>query len=70
VIECNGSVYLTVQSGWSAYLNGAYIGFWLGSTSVTQGALTLSFANATLSSTSENILFVIQDHMGKDEKVE
>jgi beta-galactosidase GanA len=56
-----------VQSGWSAYLNGIYIGSWLGSTAVTQGALTLSFANATLSSTSENVLLVIQDHMGKDE---
>lgn len=53
------------HSGWSAFLNGAYVGSWLGNTSTTAGALTLSFANATLS--TENVLLVIQDHMGKDE---
>jgi Beta-galactosidase jelly roll domain len=52
-------------SGYSAFLNGAYIGSYLGSTSVTNGTLTLSFSNATLSST--NVLLVIQDHMGHDE---
>jgi len=53
------------SSGYSAYLNGAYIGSWLGSTSITNGTLTLGFSNATLSST--NVLFIIQDHMGHDE---
>ncbi|PMD43524.1 glycoside hydrolase family 35 protein [Hyaloscypha variabilis F] len=53
------------SSGFSAYLNGAYIGSWLGSTSITNGTLSLSFSNATLSST--NVLFIIQDHMGHDE---
>jgi beta-galactosidase GanA len=46
-------------------LNGAYLGSWVGSNAITQGELTLSFANATLA--SENVLFVIQDHMGKDQ---
>jgi len=53
------------SSGYSAFLNGAYIGSLLGSTSVTNGTITLSFSNATLSST--NVLLVIQDHMGHDE---
>ncbi|RDW82360.1 hypothetical protein BP6252_03472 [Coleophoma cylindrospora] len=63
-------VYLSVvggtSSGWSAYLNGDYIGSFLGSTALTTTSLNLTFANATLSNTT-NVLFVIQDHMGKDE---
>ncbi|KAG9233709.1 putative beta-galactosidase [Amylocarpus encephaloides] len=53
--------------GWGAYLNGAFIGSWLGSNTVTMGTLELSFANATLKSNSTNVLFIIQDHMGKDQ---
>lgn len=53
------------SSGYSAFLNGAYIGSWLGSTSVTNGMTSLSFSNATLS--ASNVLLVIQDHMGHDE---
>jgi Beta-galactosidase jelly roll domain len=52
-------------SGYSAFLNGAYIGSFLGSTSVTNGTITFSFSNATLSAT--NVLFIIQDHTGHDE---
>ncbi|RDW75679.1 hypothetical protein BP5796_06500 [Coleophoma crateriformis] len=63
-------IYLSVvggtSSGWSAYLNGDYIGSFLGSTGLTTTSLNLTFANATLSNTT-NVLFVIQDHMGKDE---
>ncbi|CZR58948.1 related beta-galactosidase B [Phialocephala subalpina] len=55
------------SSGWSAFLNDAYLGSYLGNTSVTKSSLDLSFSNATLSSTTENVLLVIQDHMGKDE---
>lgn len=29
--------------------------------------MSLSFDNATLNSNGSNVLFVIQDHMGKDE---
>jgi hypothetical protein len=58
---------LTCRSGWSAYLNGAFIGSWLGSTKITKGEVQLSFANATLNSNSSNVLFIIQDHMGKDQ---
>lgn len=63
-------VFLSViggtASGWSAYLNGAFIGSWLGDTKTTKGELTLSFKNVTLKSDS-NVLFVIQDHMGHDQ---
>ncbi|RDI78175.1 hypothetical protein Vi05172_g11886 [Venturia inaequalis] len=67
-------VYLSVTGGtshgWSAYLNGAFIGSWLGTTKISLSNVTLSFANATLSpSGKENLLFVIQDHMGHDESL-
>jgi hypothetical protein len=60
-------VLLTCFSGWSAYLNGIFIGSWLGSKKITRGEVQLSFSNATLNSNSSNVLFVIQDHMGKDQ---
>ncbi|KAF4637265.1 hypothetical protein G7Y89_g814 [Cudoniella acicularis] len=56
-----------VNSGWSAYLNGILIGSWLGSSSITNAALDLSFSNTTLNSNSTNVLFIIQDNMGHDE---
>lgn len=67
-------VFLSViggtSHGWSAYLNGAFIGSWLGTTAITQSNITLSFSNATLSpSGQDNVLFVIQDHMGHDESL-
>ncbi|TLD37030.1 glycoside hydrolase family protein [Venturia nashicola] len=65
-------IYLSViggtSHGWSAYLNGVFIGSWLGTTKISRSNATLSFANATLSPAGkENVLFVIQDHMGHDE---
>lgn len=54
------------SSGWSAYLNGIFLGSSYGNTSLTQTNLTLAF-NDTVKLGEENVLFVIQDHMGKDE---
>ncbi|KAK0112257.1 hypothetical protein ONS96_001506 [Cadophora gregata f. sp. sojae] len=54
-----------VYSGWSAFLNGDFIGSWIGSKSVTRSSLVLSFANATLK--SENVLTVVLDNMGHDQ---
>lgn len=54
------------SSGWSAYLNGVFLGSSYGNTSLTQTNLTLTF-NDTVKLGEENVLFVIQDHMGKDE---
>ncbi|GAB7346927.1 hypothetical protein MBLNU459_g1992t3 [Dothideomycetes sp. NU459] len=53
------------SSGWSAYLNGVLLGSTFGDTKLSQTNLTLSFGKAVKS--GENVLFVIQDHMGKDE---
>ncbi|CZS96523.1 related to Probable beta-galactosidase B [Rhynchosporium agropyri] len=54
-----------LSSGWSAFLNGAFIGSWIGSKSETRSSLVLSFANATLE--AENFLTVIMDNMGHDQ---
>jgi hypothetical protein len=51
--------------GWSAYLNGAFLGSTFGNVSLSQTNRTLAFANATR--TGENVFFVIQDNMGHDQ---
>lgn len=69
----NGSanaVNLAVQGGlafgWSAWLNGNFIGSYLGNSSTGTGNLTLSFGNATMNSNSTNVLLVAQDNTGHD----
>lgn len=51
--------------GWSAYLNGAFLGSTFGNVSLAQSNRTLDFGNAT--KRGENVLFVIQDNMGHDQ---
>jgi len=51
--------------GWSAWLNGVFLGSSLGSTKLAETNLTLPLGNATRA--GENVLLVLQDHMGKDE---
>jgi hypothetical protein len=51
--------------GWSAYLNGAFLGSAFGNVSLAQTNRTLAFGNATKE--GENVLFVIQDNMGHDQ---
>ncbi|QRW09228.1 glycoside hydrolase family 35 protein [Ceratobasidium sp. AG-Ba] len=64
-------VQLNVQggtaSGWSAWLNGDYIGSFPGDPVSVNGALNLTFANATVSD-KENVLLVLQDHSGHDQR--
>ncbi|KAI7240550.1 glycoside hydrolase family 35 protein [Hortaea werneckii] len=64
-------VYLNViggaASGWSAWLNGHFLGSTYGNISLAETNATLSFGNATKE--GENVLFVIQDHMGHDQTV-
>ncbi|KAG8706385.1 hypothetical protein FRC09_002435, partial [Ceratobasidium sp. 395] len=64
-------VQLNVQggtaSGWSAWLNGDYIGSFPGDPTSVSGALNLTFANATVSD-KENVLLVLQDHSGHDQR--
>ncbi|ORY13614.1 glycoside hydrolase superfamily [Clohesyomyces aquaticus] len=63
-------VSLSVQGGmafgWSAWLNGDFLGSWLGNSSLSTGNLTLSFANASLHTTTPNILLIAQDNTGHD----
>lgn len=67
--EASG-VYLNIiagtSSGWSAWLNGNYLGSTLGNTSLSETDATLNFPSNSLVD-GENVLFVIQDHMGHDE---
>ncbi|KAF7314332.1 Glycoside hydrolase family 35 protein [Mycena kentingensis (nom. inval.)] len=67
-------VNLTVQggtaSGWSAWLNSHYIGSYVGTTASPLGALTLLFGNATLLESGENVLTVVMDHSGHNQRAE
>ncbi|KAG6806849.1 hypothetical protein H0H92_009854, partial [Tricholoma furcatifolium] len=63
VINAQGSVAF----GWSAWLNGNFIGSWPGTVANASQSLTLSFANATVLTSEENILMVVMDHSGHDE---
>ncbi|KAJ1324574.1 beta-galactosidase-like protein [Microdochium nivale] len=59
--------------GYSAWLNGDYIGSWHGLSYVDKQNVTLSFANATLADAgvaggAENILTVVMDNMGHDQR--
>lgn len=51
--------------GWSAWLNGVFLGSQFGDTTLTQTNLTLLFGNASIA--RENVLLILQDNMGKDE---
>ncbi|KAJ5642440.1 hypothetical protein N7490_006440 [Penicillium lividum] len=70
----NGSatgVHLNVQGGlafgWSAWLNGELLGSYFGDATGEQANLTLSFSNATLSTSKPNVLLVVHDDTGHDE---
>ncbi|KAF2005169.1 glycoside hydrolase family 35 protein [Amniculicola lignicola CBS 123094] len=69
----NGSatgVSLSVQGGqafgWSAWVNGKFLGSFLGNTTLSAGNLTFSFANVTLDTKKDNVLLVAQDNTGHD----
>jgi hypothetical protein len=69
----NGSataVKLSVQGGlafgWSAWVNGDFIGSYLGNSSIGTGNLSLPLTNTTLNSNGSNVLLVVQDNTGHD----
>ncbi|KAI9371729.1 glycoside hydrolase superfamily [Aspergillus egyptiacus] len=70
--EAPTGAYLRVigglASGFSAYLNGHFLGSWLGSMSNKTGELHVSFQADQLRSQGDNVLFVIQDTMGKQQR--
>ncbi|RDW70923.1 glycoside hydrolase family 35 protein [Aspergillus mulundensis] len=63
-------VYLEVQGGiahgWTAWLNGKFIGSFLGDLSSSTGAKEFSFPNETVSD-KQNVLLVMQDITGHDQ---
>ncbi|KAG6818993.1 hypothetical protein H0H93_016554, partial [Arthromyces matolae] len=54
--------------GWSAWLNGDFVGSFPGTASAVSGSLTISFDNATLLANDENVLTVVKDHSGHDQR--
>jgi hypothetical protein len=62
--------FLSVQGGqafgWSAWLNGDFIGSYLGTAAGSTGNLTLSFSNATVYKDKPNVLLILQDNNGHD----
>lgn len=70
--EMPSGAYLRVigglASGFSVYINGEFLGSWLGSMANKTGELEVSFQNATLKTNDANVLFVIQDTMGKEQR--
>lgn len=65
--DLNPCPALTQSSGWSAWLNGQFIGSYLGSANLESGNLSLSFTNATLNTNKPNILLIVHDDTGHDE---
>lgn len=67
-------VYLRITGGsafgFSAWLNGGFLGSYLGASTATTGEATLSFANATLAGAAgggDNVLVVVMDNSGHDQ---
>lgn len=56
--------------GYSAWLNSHFIGSWLGLSYVDEQGITLSFGNATLHEGEENVLVVVMDNSGHDQRTE
>ena len=54
--------------GWSAWLNGDYLGSYPGSSTTSSGALALSFGDAARE--GENVLTVVMDHSGHDQRAD
>ncbi|KAB8269056.1 glycoside hydrolase superfamily [Aspergillus minisclerotigenes] len=57
-----------LASGFSAYVNGEFLGSWLGSMANKMGELEVSFKDVKLNTGDDNVLFVIQDTMGKEQR--
>ncbi|CAG9948185.1 unnamed protein product [Clonostachys rosea f. rosea IK726] len=66
------SAYLRVigglASGFSAYVNGHFVGTWLGSISNKTGELKVSLEDVQFNVGADNVLFIIQDTTGKDQR--
>ncbi|KAI1078989.1 beta-galactosidase B [Whalleya microplaca] len=54
--------------GYSAWLNSEFIGSWLGLSYIDQQGVTFSFTNATLKQEGDNVLVVLMDNSGHDQR--
>ncbi|KAI1856434.1 hypothetical protein JX265_011681 [Neoarthrinium moseri] len=54
--------------GYSAWLNGNFIGSWLGLSWIDLQGTTFSFSNATLNTDGDNTLVVVMDNSGHDQR--
>ncbi|KAH7155975.1 putative beta-galactosidase [Dactylonectria macrodidyma] len=57
-----------LASGFSAYVNGKFLGSWHGTMVNKTGELKVSFEDIQLDTKNDNVLFVIQDTMGKEQR--
>lgn len=54
--------------GYSAWLNGDFIGSWLGLSYIDTEATTFSFSNASLATVGDNVLIIVMDNSGHDQR--
>ncbi|KAI0170069.1 putative beta-galactosidase B [Pestalotiopsis sp. NC0098] len=54
--------------GYSAWLNGNFIGSWLGLSYIDTEATTFSFSNASLATEGDNVLVIVMDNSGHDQR--
>ncbi|KAH9892198.1 beta-galactosidase B [Xylariomycetidae sp. FL2044] len=54
--------------GYSVWVNSQFVGSWLGLSYVDQQAVEFSFENATLKDQAENVLLVLMDNSGHDQR--
>ena len=54
--------------GYSVWLNSQFIGSWLGLSYIDKQAINFSFANATLKTDGENVLVILMDNSGHDQR--
>ncbi|KAK6065263.1 beta-galactosidase b [Seiridium cupressi] len=68
--EPPSGVFLNITGGtafgYSAWLNGEFIGSWLGLSWIDTEATTFSFSNATLNTEADNVLIIVMDNSGHD----
>ncbi|RPB04204.1 putative beta galactosidase [Choiromyces venosus 120613-1] len=66
-------VFMNLQfgaaGGYSAWLNGQWIGSWTGTTA-TRGNSTFEFPKGSVKTNGENVLVILMDHNGKDQYAE
>ncbi|KAH8824376.1 glycoside hydrolase superfamily [Flagelloscypha sp. PMI_526] len=56
--------------GWSAWLNGVYVGSFAGAAGVDSGALEVKFPEGALDESGENVLTVVMDNSGHNQRAE